>query len=118
MLTSIRSKTSSMVVKILFVVLIAAFALWGIGDIFRGDQTQKSVAEIGDVQYTQAEFREDLKNAINQFSQSQGFQITAQQFAQLGGVNQVLNPAFGPAPPFDLLGAMEPVSVVARLPHQ
>jgi tripartite-type tricarboxylate transporter receptor subunit TctC len=28
----------------------------------------------------------------------------------------VLNPAFGPAPPFDLLGAMEPVSVVARTP--
>ncbi|MDB5807163.1 MAG: hypothetical protein JWN73_4485 [Betaproteobacteria bacterium] len=33
-----------------------------------------------------------------------------------GGVNQVLNPAFGPAPPFDLLGAMEPVSLVARTP--
>lgn len=33
-----------------------------------------------------------------------------------GGVNQVLNPAFGPTPPFDLLGAMEPVSLVARTP--
>jgi len=32
------------------------------------------------------------------------------------GVNQVLNPAFGPLPPFDLLGAMEPVSLVARTP--
>ncbi|HEY4163703.1 MAG TPA: SurA N-terminal domain-containing protein, partial [Dongiaceae bacterium] len=93
MLTSIRSKTSSMVVKILFVVLIAAFALWGIGDIFRGDQTQKPVAQIGDAQYTQAEFRDDLKNAINQFSQSQGVQISAQQFSQFGGVNQVISRA-------------------------
>lgn len=33
-----------------------------------------------------------------------------------GGVNQVLNPAFGPLPPFDLLGAMEAVSLVARTP--
>jgi peptidyl-prolyl cis-trans isomerase D len=93
MLTSIRSKTSSMVVKILFALLIAAFALWGIGDIFRGDRTQKPVAEVGDFQYTQAEFRDDLRNAINQFSQSQGFAITAQQFAQLGGVNQLISRA-------------------------
>ncbi len=33
-----------------------------------------------------------------------------------GGVNQVLNPAFGPVPSFDLLGAMQPVSLVARTP--
>ena len=33
-----------------------------------------------------------------------------------GGVNQVINPAFGPAPPFDLLAAMEPVSLLARTP--
>jgi peptidyl-prolyl cis-trans isomerase D len=93
MLTTIRSKSSSLVVKILFALLIVAFALWGIGDIFRGDQTQKPVAEIGNIQYTQAEFRTDLKNAIAHFSQSQGFQITAQQFAQFGGVNQVISQA-------------------------
>lgn len=32
------------------------------------------------------------------------------------GVNQVLNPAFGPTPAFDLMKAMEPVSLVARTP--
>jgi peptidyl-prolyl cis-trans isomerase D len=93
MLTTIRSKSSSLVVKILFALLIVAFALWGIGDIFRGDRTQKPVAEVGSAQYTQAEFRNDLKNAINRFSQSQGVQVTAQQFAQLGGVSQVISRA-------------------------
>ena len=33
-----------------------------------------------------------------------------------GGVSQVLNPIFGPTPPFDLTTALEPVSLVARIP--
>ena len=32
------------------------------------------------------------------------------------GVGQVLNPIFGPEPPFELLGALEPVSLVSRIP--
>jgi peptidyl-prolyl cis-trans isomerase D len=90
MLTAIRSKTSSWIAKILFVLLIVAFGVWGIGDIFRGDKAQSPVAEIGDVQYSQAEFRRDLKLELERFSQSQGVQLTAQQFAQFGGVAQVI----------------------------
>lgn len=33
-----------------------------------------------------------------------------------GGVSQVLNPVFGPNPGFDLLGSLDPVSLVARVP--
>ena len=91
MLSSIRSKTSSLVVKILFALLIAAFALWGIGDIFRSDQAQKPVATIGSIKYSQNEFRRDLKQAMDRFAaQMQGMQFTAQQFAQFGGVAQVI----------------------------
>jgi peptidyl-prolyl cis-trans isomerase D len=91
MLSSIRSKTSSLVVKILFALLIAAFALWGIGDIFRSDQAQKPVATIGDIKYSQNEFRRDLKQSMDRFAaQMQGVQFTAQQFAQFGGVAQVV----------------------------
>lgn len=91
MLTSIRSKSTSLVAKILFGLLILAFALWGIGDIFRGDQTQKPVATIGSIKYSQAEFRRDLKQAMDRFGQQmQGMQFTAAQFAQFGGVAQVI----------------------------
>jgi len=90
MLTSIRSKTSSLVVKVLFVLLIAAFALWGIGDIFRGDVAARPVAQVGSIKYSQAEFRQDLKQQLDRFSQAQGFQLTAQQFAQFGGVARVI----------------------------
>lgn len=33
-----------------------------------------------------------------------------------GGVGQVLNPAFGPNPGFELMSSLEPVSLVARMP--
>ncbi|MDQ7248050.1 peptidyl-prolyl cis-trans isomerase [Dongia sedimenti] len=91
MLTSIRNKSTSFVAKVLFGLLIVAFALWGIGDIFSGDQAQKPVATIGSVKYSQAEFRRDLKQAMDRFAQQmQGMQFTAQQFAQFGGVAQVV----------------------------
>src|SRR3954469_23544186 len=91
MLTSIRSKSTSFIAKVLFGLLILAFALWGIGDIFRNDAAQKPVATIGSIKYSQNEFRRDLKQAMDRFGQQmQGMQFTAAQFAQFGGVAQVV----------------------------
>lgn len=91
MLTSIRSKSTGLVAKILFGLLIVAFALWGIGDIFSRDQAAKPVATIGSIKYSQNEFRRDLKQAMDRFAaQMQGINFTAQQFAQFGGVAQVV----------------------------
>jgi peptidyl-prolyl cis-trans isomerase D len=90
MLSAIRSRATGWIAKILFGLLIVAFAVWGIGDIFRGDQQQKPVAQVGDIKYSQAEFQRDLKQQLDRFSQAQGFQITAQQFAQFGGVAQIV----------------------------
>jgi peptidyl-prolyl cis-trans isomerase D len=104
MLTTIRAKTGSWIVKVLFGLLIAAFGVWGIGDIFRGDHARDPVAEVGNtidlkilpsipldhvVKYSQIEFQRDLKRALDQFSRAQNFQISAAQFAQLGGAAQV-----------------------------
>ena len=36
MLQALRSTVGSWIVKILFVLLILSFGVWGIGDIFRG----------------------------------------------------------------------------------
>jgi peptidyl-prolyl cis-trans isomerase D len=94
MLTSIRSKSTGLIAKILFGLLIVAFALWGIGDIFRNDPAQKPVATIGGIKYSQNEFRRDLKQAMDRFGQQmQGMQFTAAQFAQFGGVAQVISQA-------------------------
>ncbi|HSK39177.1 MAG TPA: SurA N-terminal domain-containing protein, partial [Arenibaculum sp.] len=49
MLQALRSKVGSWVVKILFVLLIASFGVWGVGDVFRG-QVSTTVAEVGDAE--------------------------------------------------------------------
>ena len=49
MLSAIRAHTTGWIAKILFVTLIVAFGVWGIGGIFRGQQQQEPVAQVGKV---------------------------------------------------------------------
>lgn len=90
MLTTIRRGSKSWFVYGLFGILIVAFAAWGIGDIFATRGLSKPVLEVGDLTYTQQEFDRDLRRRLQQFRQ-QGVDITAQQFAALGGVDQILS---------------------------
>jgi peptidyl-prolyl cis-trans isomerase D len=90
MLTSIRGKAKSWIVKVLFGFLIVAFAAWGIGDIFANRGLAKPVLQVGSMKYTREEFSRDLQAKLRQFQQ-QGLQLNAQQFAALGGVDQILN---------------------------
>lgn len=92
MLTTIRGKAKSWIVKVLFGFLILAFAAWGIGDIFANRGLTKPVLQVGELKYTREEFNRDLRRRLQQFQQ-QGLNINAQQFAALGGVDQILNQA-------------------------
>lgn len=92
MLSTIRGKAKSWIVKILFVFLILAFAAWGIGDIFANRTVGKPVLKVGSQQYTRQEFARDLQDRLKQFQQ-QGLTINAQQFAALGGIEQILSTA-------------------------
>jgi len=92
MLTTIRKKSKSWVVYGLFAILIVAFGAWGIGDIFTNRGLTKPVLQVGDQKYTREEFGRDLRRKMQQFQQ-QGLNITPQQFAALGGVDQILSQA-------------------------
>ena len=46
MLTAIRTKASSWIIKVLLFLLVGSFALWGIGDIVRGFQRDPAVATV------------------------------------------------------------------------
>jgi peptidyl-prolyl cis-trans isomerase D len=94
MLTTIRGKARSWIVKVLFGFLIIAFAAWGIGDIFAQRGLTKPVLRVGELAYTQQEFDRDLRRKLQQFQQ-QGLDINAQQFAALGGVDQILSQQTG-----------------------
>ena len=51
MLQFIRSKVTSIFIKVLFGILILSFAIWGIGDIFLGNKDGEAVISIGDKDY-------------------------------------------------------------------
>lgn len=94
MLSSIRKHARSWVVKALFGVLIAAFAVWGIGDIFRGAKAAKPILKIGkNFEYSQSDFDRELKLALQRVSQIQGVQVTPQMFAAFGGAQRLVDQA-------------------------
>jgi peptidyl-prolyl cis-trans isomerase D len=92
MLSTIRGKAKSWIVKVLFGVLILAFAAWGIGDIFAQRGLTDPVLTVGDREYSQQEFNRDLQSRLREF-QNQGYSISLQQFVALGQIEPVLSNA-------------------------
>jgi peptidyl-prolyl cis-trans isomerase D len=90
MLTTIRKGSKSWVVYGLFGILIVAFAAWGIGDIFANRGLSKPVLEVGELTYSPQEFDRDLRRRLQGFRQ-QGLDINAEQFAALGGIDQIIS---------------------------
>ncbi len=87
MLQIIRSKVTSIFVKILFVLLIVSFAIWGIGDVFFGSPAGKAAVKIGDeVQYTS----QDVAAKFETERRRLGVPLTAEQAIQLGMLDQVI----------------------------
>jgi peptidyl-prolyl cis-trans isomerase D len=90
MLTTIRKGSKSWLVYGLFAILIVAFGAWGIGDIFSNRNLSRPVLEVGDFTYSPQEFDRDRRNRLQQFRQ-QGLDINAEQFAALGGIDQIIS---------------------------
>jgi len=87
MLQFIRSKAGSFFFKILFVILIASFGIWGIGDFLRQRSSQEStVIAVGDRKITGEELRSEVQRELDRY---QG-QITMEQAKALGMVQQVV----------------------------
>lgn len=87
MLQFIRSKVTSIFVKILFVLLIVSFAIWGIGDVFFGSPAGRVAVKIGDdVRYTTQEVATQFEDARRRL----GVPLTAEQAMQLGVLDQVM----------------------------
>ncbi len=88
MLQAIRSKVGSWVVKILFVLLIISFAVWGIGDFTSG--VTNDVAEVDDTTITQQELDRAFRDEVNRLRQMLGPDLTSEQAQQLGVLDQTL----------------------------
>jgi peptidyl-prolyl cis-trans isomerase D len=91
MLQAIRSRAGSFVVKLLFVLLILTFGIWGIGDIFRSHSSDTTIATVGDQSIRADELQTALRRALEQLSARFGSAIDLQQAKQLGLVDETLN---------------------------
>lgn len=89
MLDSLRKQTGSWIVKAFLGVLILSFAVWGIGDIFRGP-SDVTVATVGDVEITQSQFGDAYRRELDRLNRRMGRQLDADQARQLGVGNLTL----------------------------
>ena len=94
-------KKRNIVVKaitfVLFGLLIASFAVWGIGDIFQVHPQQVAVAEVGKTRIEQQEFSRALGREINRLSARLGQRMDSQQAQAFGIVDQVVGQLVGRA---------------------
>jgi len=85
-----RNLLVKLVTLVLFSLLILSFAVWGIGDIFRGGARTQAVAEAGDTVIEQQDFARELSSEVNAMSRRLGVQLTMEQARAFGIPQQVL----------------------------
>ncbi|HEY9548277.1 MAG TPA: SurA N-terminal domain-containing protein, partial [Kiloniellaceae bacterium] len=85
-----RKLLVNLLTAVLFGMLILSFAVWGIGDIFRGGGQAQAVAEVGGTIIEQRQFSRELSDEINNMSRRLGVQLTMDQARAFGIPQQVL----------------------------
>lgn len=85
-----KSIVGRIVIAILFAFLIISFALWGIGDIFRG-YGSRTVATVGDSSIDVEPYRQAFQTELQLLSRRFGRNITTDQAVMAGVDRQVLN---------------------------
>ena len=89
MLTFLRDAARSWIAKLLLILLVLSFAVWGIsGSIFGG--VGNSVVTVGDTKVSVLEYRLAYDRQVNMLSQQFGTPITREQARAFGIDNQVL----------------------------
>ncbi len=82
---------------IIFGILIASFAVWGIGDIFQVSSPNAPVAQVGDIEIGQQEFTRNLTREVNRLSARLGSRFDIEQARALGVVDQIVSQMVGGA---------------------
>jgi len=96
MLQQLRKASKSPVATVIIGVLVLAFALWGVADIFRGG-ADTVVADVGRTQISDIEYDLQLKNQIRSLSQQTKTELTMEQARAMGLDRNVLEAAINRA---------------------
>src|ERR1700751_3407891 len=92
MLQQLRKASKSWVASAVIGVLVLAFALWGVADIFRGGGDTVG-ADVGSAQISYADYDRQIQNEIRTFSAQTQSQITMDQAKAIGLDRNVLETA-------------------------
>ncbi|MDP6951347.1 MAG: SurA N-terminal domain-containing protein, partial [Alphaproteobacteria bacterium] len=90
MLDAIRNQTKNWVVKGFMIILALSFAVWGIGDMFRGSQ-DPAVAEAGSASIHVSDLQNQYSRALASFRQMTGGQLTDEQARDFGVLDQAID---------------------------
>lgn len=82
MLSGIRKGLNSFLVMALLGILIASFAIWGVGDVFRTPTL--TVAEVGDAEISANDFLREFESRVNSFRVQFGGDFDRQQARAMG----------------------------------
>jgi peptidyl-prolyl cis-trans isomerase D len=85
-----KSWLGKAVVAVLFTLLIASFAIWGIGDIFRG-RTSDTIAKIGGTTISGQTLRNAFQQEVQRISRQSRQTLTLEQARAFGVDRRVLN---------------------------
>ena len=90
MLNVLRQKAASWVVKVMLLLLVVSFAIWGIGDVFFRGGRNPMVASVGGSEISASELTEDFNRALSNLQHRLGGNLDRQQAIRLGLMQQTL----------------------------
>src|SRR5690606_33218805 len=90
MLNSLRNAAGTWVVKLLLLMLVVSFAVWGISGQMMNGSGGNSVVTVGGTSVSAVEYRLAHDRQVNLMSQQFGQRLTREQTKALGIDNQVL----------------------------
>ncbi len=90
MMETLRNAAKSLVAKILLGLLVLSFAVWGIGDMFRGFQAA-DLATVGESAISSEAFRVQLNQTMQRMTQQTGQQVTLEDARKIGLPQQILD---------------------------
>lgn len=95
MLEAIRKRSASFVVKLLFLLLVLSFGLWGIGDVISPNPQNDWAAKVGTVVIPQQTLLDEYQNELRRLQQVLGDTVDREQARALGlarhSLEQIVN---------------------------
>ncbi|KAF0113672.1 MAG: peptidyl-prolyl cis-trans isomerase D [Rhodospirillaceae bacterium] len=91
MLDVLRRSAASWVVKILFVILIVSFGVWGVADYIGSGPSEGPAITVGRTEISLATVREEFNRDVNRVRPMMGNAFTAEEARRLGFMHQTIN---------------------------